>query len=69
MRWMIGLPMAAAVLAAGTANAQSLRPGTPSLLRWTLEQQAVRRALSLPQCRSDGGERALAIRRDVAFWP
>ena len=39
MRKMIGLLMAAAVLAAGTANAQTLRPGTPSILRWTLEQQ------------------------------
>jgi CubicO group peptidase (beta-lactamase class C family) len=39
MRKMIGLLVAAAALAAGAANAQSLRPGTPSILRWTLEQQ------------------------------
>ncbi|MPZ30379.1 MAG: hypothetical protein GEV13_05165 [Rhodospirillales bacterium] len=40
MRKMIGLLMAVAVLAAGVANAQTVvRPGTPSLLRWTLEQQ------------------------------
>lgn len=40
MRKMIGLLMAAAVLvAAGTANAQPIRPGTPSILRWTSEQQ------------------------------
>jgi CubicO group peptidase (beta-lactamase class C family) len=40
MRKMIGLLMAAAVLAAGAANAQtSLKPGTPGILRWTLEQQ------------------------------
>src|SRR5512139_3942754 len=31
--------MAAVALAAGTANSQTVRPGTPSLLRWTLEQQ------------------------------
>ena len=39
MRKMIGLLMAAAVLAVGTATAQPLKPGTPSILRWTLEQQ------------------------------
>jgi len=39
MRWMIGLLMATAALAASTANAQPIRPGTPSILRWTLEQQ------------------------------
>jgi CubicO group peptidase (beta-lactamase class C family) len=40
MRKMIGLLMAAAVLAAGAADAQTvLKPGTPSILRWTLEQQ------------------------------
>jgi hypothetical protein len=39
MRRMIGFLMAAAVLAAVTANAQPLRPDTPSILRWTLEQQ------------------------------
>jgi len=31
--------MAAVVLAAGTANAQPIKPGTPGILRWTLEQQ------------------------------
>src|SRR5512139_3132326 len=39
MRKTIGLLMAAVALAAGTANSQTVRPGTPSLLRWTLEQQ------------------------------
>jgi CubicO group peptidase (beta-lactamase class C family) len=39
MRRMIGLLVAAMVLAAGTANAQPIKPGTPSILRWTLEQQ------------------------------
>lgn len=39
MRKTIGAFAALAVLAAGVASAQSLRPGTPSLLRWTLEQQ------------------------------
>ena len=39
MRKTIGLLMAAAALAVGTANAQPIRPGTPSILRWTLEQQ------------------------------
>ncbi|MBI2735352.1 MAG: serine hydrolase [Rhodospirillales bacterium] len=39
MRRTIGVFAALAVLAAGVASAQSLRPGTPSLLRWTLEQQ------------------------------
>src|SRR5882672_3048486 len=40
MRKMIGLLMAAAVLAAGAADAQTvLKPGTPSILHWTLEQQ------------------------------
>src|SRR4029453_14737847 len=39
MRKMIVLLMAAAVLATGTATAQPLKPGTPSILRWTLEQQ------------------------------
>jgi len=40
MRKMIGLLMAAAVLAAGAADAQTvLKPGTPNILRWTLEQQ------------------------------
>jgi CubicO group peptidase (beta-lactamase class C family) len=40
MRKMIGLLMAAAVLATGAADAQTvLKPGTPSILRWTLEQQ------------------------------
>ncbi|HZX85967.1 MAG TPA: serine hydrolase [Reyranella sp.] len=39
MRKIIGLLMAAALLAAGAANAQPIRPGTPSILRWTLEQQ------------------------------
>ncbi len=36
---MIGFLLAAVALAIGTASAQSLRPGTPSILRWTLEQQ------------------------------
>lgn len=39
MRPTIGFLMAAAVLAGGTVNAQPLKPGTPSILRWTLEQQ------------------------------
>ena len=39
MRRMIGILMAAGMLAAGTASAQPLRPDTPSILRWTLEQQ------------------------------
>jgi CubicO group peptidase (beta-lactamase class C family) len=40
MRKMIGLLLAAAALAAGVASAQTvLKPGTPSILRWTLEQQ------------------------------
>ena len=39
MRKTIGLLLAAAMLAAGPANAQPLKPGTPSILRWTLEQQ------------------------------
>jgi CubicO group peptidase (beta-lactamase class C family) len=40
MRKMIGLLMAAAVLATGAADAQIVsKPGTPSILRWTLEQQ------------------------------
>jgi CubicO group peptidase (beta-lactamase class C family) len=39
MRRMIGFLIAAAVLAGGTVNAQPLKPGTPSILRWTLEQQ------------------------------
>ena len=39
MRKTIGLMLAAAVLIAGTASAQPLKPGTPSILRWTLEQQ------------------------------
>src|SRR5215216_2274913 len=39
MRRIIGFLMAAAVLAVGTAAAQPIRPGTPSILRWTLEQQ------------------------------
>ncbi len=39
MRKMIGLLVAAAALAAGAANAQPIRPGTPSILRWTLKQQ------------------------------
>jgi CubicO group peptidase (beta-lactamase class C family) len=39
MRKLIGFMLAAALLAAGTANAQPLKPGTPSILRWTLEQQ------------------------------
>src|SRR5688572_27959187 len=39
MRRMIGFMIAAALLAAGTAHAQPIRPGTPSILRWTLEQQ------------------------------
>jgi hypothetical protein len=38
MRKMIGLLLAAAAMAAGTANAQ-IKPDTPSILRWTLEQQ------------------------------
>src|SRR5215211_4775130 len=39
MRTMIVLLTAAAVLTTGTAPAQPLKPGTPSILRWTLEQQ------------------------------
>src|SRR6266542_299545 len=39
MRRMIGFLMAAVVLAAGTANAQPIKRGTPGILRWTLEQQ------------------------------
>jgi CubicO group peptidase (beta-lactamase class C family) len=39
MRKTIGLLMAAAALAVGTANAQPIRTDTPSILRWTLEQQ------------------------------
>jgi CubicO group peptidase (beta-lactamase class C family) len=39
MRRMIGFLIAAAVLAAGTAHAQPIKPGTPSILRWTFEQQ------------------------------
>ena len=39
MRKTIGLLLTAAVLAVGTANAQPIRPDTPSILRWTLEQQ------------------------------
>src|SRR5262245_46977864 len=40
MRKMIGLLMAVAALAGGdAASAQTVRPGTPSILRWTLEQQ------------------------------
>jgi len=39
MRWIIGVVAALAVLAAVATNGQPLRPGTPSLLRWTLEQQ------------------------------
>jgi CubicO group peptidase (beta-lactamase class C family) len=39
MRKMVGLLVAVAALATGGANAQPLRPGTPSILRWTLEQQ------------------------------
>jgi hypothetical protein len=33
MRKTIGLLLAAAVLAVGTANAQPIRPGTPSIAR------------------------------------
>lgn len=40
MRKTIGLLSAAAALAMGTASAQSLRPGTPHMFRWTPEQQA-----------------------------
>ena len=39
MRKMIGLLMAAAMLATGTATAQPIKPGTPRLLTWTPEQQ------------------------------
>ena len=39
MRKTIGLLLTAAALAVGTANAQPIRPDTPSILRWTLEQQ------------------------------
>src|SRR5262245_1581937 len=39
MRKMIGLLAALVAIAAGPADAQPLRPGTPSILRWTLEQQ------------------------------
>lgn len=40
MRKTIGVLLVAAGLAIGTASAQNvLRPGTPSILRWTLEQQ------------------------------
>jgi CubicO group peptidase (beta-lactamase class C family) len=39
MRKTIGLLAAAVAIAAGTASAQTVRPGTPSILRWTLEQQ------------------------------
>ena len=39
MRKMIGLLMAAAMLATGTATAQPIKPGTPRILSWTLEQQ------------------------------
>jgi CubicO group peptidase (beta-lactamase class C family) len=39
MRKMIGLLLAMAALAGGGASAQPLKPGTPSILRWTLEQQ------------------------------
>ena len=36
----IGLLLAMIALAIGTASAQSLRPGTPHMFRWTPEQQA-----------------------------
>ena len=40
MRRTIGVLLAVAGLAIGTASAQGLlKPGTPSILRWTLEQQ------------------------------
>jgi CubicO group peptidase (beta-lactamase class C family) len=39
MRKVIGLLTALATLAAGAAHSQPLRPDTPSILRWTLEQQ------------------------------
>jgi CubicO group peptidase (beta-lactamase class C family) len=40
MRRIIGWVVAAVALAIGTASAQGLlKPGTPSILRWTLEQQ------------------------------
>lgn len=39
MSTRIWLVAALAALAAGTTSAQSLRPGTPGILRWTLEQQ------------------------------
>ena len=40
MRKTIGVLLAVAGLAIGTASAQGLlKPGTPSMLRWTLEQQ------------------------------
>jgi len=39
MRKTIGVLLTAAALAVGTANAQPIRPDTPSILRWTLEQQ------------------------------
>ena len=38
MRRTIGLLIIAAALAVGTANAQ-IKPDTPSILRWTLQQQ------------------------------
>jgi len=40
MRRTIGLLSAVTALAIGTASAQSLRPGTPHMFRWTPEQQA-----------------------------
>lgn len=39
MRKMIGWLLALAALAGGAASAQPLKPGTPGILRWTLEQQ------------------------------
>ena len=77
MRKTIGLMLAAAVLIAGTASAQPLKPGTPSILRWTLEQQtewypaprAVRRALGLHQCRSRGGEGLIGRGPCARTWP
>jgi CubicO group peptidase (beta-lactamase class C family) len=39
MRKMIGLLMAVAALAGGAVGAQTVRPETPGILRWTPEQQ------------------------------
>jgi CubicO group peptidase (beta-lactamase class C family) len=39
MRYAIWLWAALGTLAAGTASAQSIRPGTPGILRWSLAEQ------------------------------